>query len=375
MHIEQWAHNASAGWRSHSGSLAGTQPQLVLAFGERHLLAEGAAIEDLRRAFPSAHVVVASTSGEIVGTDVTDGISATAIALERTSVRCASVDITQTSESYVAAQKLAEMLQGPDLTHVFVVSDGQSVNGAELARGFADRLPPNVRLTGGLAGDAARFELTLVGLDGPPVPGRIVATGFYGRHLEVGFGCAGGWETFGPERTVTRSNANVLLELDGESALQLYKRYLGDLAAELPGSALWFPLGVIEPGATHAVVRTILSIDEATGQMVFAGDIPQGSRAWLMRGSHEDLIGGAESAAEQSRMAAAPELAICVSCVGRRLVLGQRTEEETESVRAALGAQTPIIGFYSYGELAPNGGPGACRLHNETMTITTLREV
>ncbi len=376
MKVEQWAFSPTLNWRPFHGSLSGQPAQLVLAFGDRQLLAHQTGLAELRQRFPDARIVVTSSSGEILGTEIIEGgISATAIAFERTRLHCAAVNVTHGAESHVAACRLAEILREPDLAHVLVFSDGQRVNGAELARGFSEQLPPGVRLTGGMAGDGARFEQTLVGLDGPPVPGGVVAIGLYGRHLDVRFGCAGGWETFGPERTITRSTANMLYELDGEPALLLYKRYLGDQAAHLPGSALRFPLGVLETGSTHPVVRTILSIDETAGRMVFAGDVPQGSRAWLMRASYEDLIGGAEAAAEQTRSDAPPELAICVSCVGRKLVLGQRTEEETESVRAALGANTSITGFYSYGELAPNGGPGACRLHNETMTITTLREV
>jgi hypothetical protein len=173
---------------------------------------------------------------------------------------------------------------------------------------------------------------------------------------------------------VTRAEHNTLFELDGQSALQLYKKYLGDQAAQLPGSALRFPLCVTPAGSEHTVVRTILSIDEKAEGMVFAGDIPLGARVRFMRASYEDLIDGAAKAAEEARGPAPAELALCVSCVGRRIVLGQRTEEETESVRAVVGEQPVLAGFYSYGELAPAGNSVACQLHNQTMTITTLRE-
>jgi hypothetical protein len=220
---------------------------------------------------------------------------------------------------------------------VFVLSDGALVNGTELALGFNEVLPPAVALTGGLAGDGARFEKTLVGLDERPIPGRIVAIGFYGRHLKTAFGSSGGWEPFGPEREVTKSSGNVLYELDGRSALDLYKTYLGPHAAQLPGSALRFPLCVTPPTASNPVVRTILSIDEKAQSMTFAGDVPMGARVRFMRASYEDLIDGAVRAAEQTRTLAGPQLAVCVSCVGRRIVLGQRVEEETEMVRETLG--------------------------------------
>ncbi len=376
MKIEQRSFAPASGWKIRSGGLAGLAPQLVLAFGGRHLLANSASLDEVRRAYPGAHLVAASTSGEITGTEVTeDGLTVTAIAFEKTKVVTAATTVKSAADSFTAGRELAERLRGPELAHVFVISDGALVNGTELARGFNEHLPAGVALTGGLAGDGARFEKTLVGLDETPQSGRVVAVGFYGTHLKTGIGSAGGWSPFGPERVVSKSAGNVLHELDGQSALSLYKTYLGDQAAALPGSALRFPLCITPQGAGgQPVVRTILSIDDKAESMTFAGDIPAGARVRFMRASYEDLIDGAAAAAGQTGTGAAPELVICVSCVGRRIVLGQRTEEETEIVRETLGAGPAVTGFYSYGELAPSGGTGACQLHNQTMTITTLRE-
>lgn len=375
MKVEQRIFSPASGWKTCAGGLAGLAPQFVLLFGGRHLLADPASFAAVRRAYPGAHVIAASTSGEITGTEVTeDQLTLTAVALEKTRVTCVVTTVASAADSHAKGSELAERLRGPDLAHVFVVSDGACVNGTELARGFNEHLPAGVALTGGLAGDGARFEKTLVGLDEAPQSGRVVAIGFYGRHLKTGIGSAGGWSPFGPERMVTQSAGNVLHELDGQSALRLYKKYLGDQAAELPGSALRFPLCVTPQGGSQPVVRTILSIDEKGESMTFAGDIPKGARVRFMRASYEDLIDGAAAAARQTGTGAAPELAICVSCVGRRIVLGQRTEEETEIVRETLGSTPVVTGFYSYGELAPSGGAGACQLHNQTMTITTLRE-
>lgn len=375
MRIEQRTISSTAGWTRFRGQIEPSSAELVLAFGDRFVLETGTALADLRRVYPRARIVAASTAGEIVNTTVSEGtVVATAIAFQRTSVICAEETVTRVAESYAAGQRLAVKLSRPNLVHVFVLSDGELVNGTELARGFNEHLPAGVQLSGGLAGDGTRFEHTFVSLDENSGTGRIVAIGFYGAHLQVGFGSAGGWEPFGPERVVTRSDRNLLYELDGQSALELYKRYLGEQAAQLPGSALRFPLCVTAAVSDHPVVRTILSIDEASTAMVFAGDIPNGSRVRFMRASYEDLIDGAARAAEQARRSKPPELVLCVSCVGRRIVLGQRTEEETENVRATIGNDPFIAGFYSYGELAPADIAVACQLHNQTMTITTLRE-
>jgi hypothetical protein len=375
MKVAQQFFDAAKGWQVLGEPIAGESAQLVLAFGERRILESDAHYAYLKKAYPKAHVILASTAGEIAGTEVSeDRIVATAIAFDKTSVRCAATDVRDTTCSYGAGKELATQLAGPGLVNIFVISDGQRVNGTELTRGFNESMAPGVILTGGLAGDGTRFEKTLVGLDENPRPGRIVAVGFYGTDLRVRYGSAGGWAPFGPMRTVTRAEGNTLFELDGQSALQLYKTYLGDQAAHLPGSALRFPLSINPQGADSIVVRTILSIDEKSESMVFAGDIPNGARVRFMRASYEDLVDGAAHAAETTRDKTPPSLVLCVSCVGRRIVLGQRTEEETEIVRDTVGAVPTLAGFYSYGELSPSSTSSACQLHNQTMTITTMQE-
>lgn len=375
MKIEQRLYHPARGWQLRSGGLGKLQPNLVLLLGGRHLLENNEHMMEARRSYPGAHVVAASTSGEITDTEVTeDRLTTIAIAFEKTRIACAATTVQNGADSHAAGCQLARELAGDELVHVLVLSDGGLVNGTELSRGFNETLPPGVILTGGLAGDGTRFEKTVVGLDELPTTGRIAAIGFYGRHLRVAFGSSGGWSPFGPERVVTKSEGNVLFALDGQSALQLYKKYLGDHAVDLPGSALRFPLALSPADGSNPVVRTILSIDEHAESMTFAGDIPSGSRVRFMRASYEDLIDGAARAAAQTHRVQDPELAICVSCVGRRIVLGQRTEEETETVRQTLGPATVLTGFYSYGELAPADSNTACQLHNQTMTITSLRE-
>jgi hypothetical protein len=261
--------------------------------------------------------------------------------------------------------------------HVFVLSDGLQVNGSELVGGLASALPPHVSITGGLSGDGDRFESTLVVLDGVAMRGAVGAIGLYGDAIRVGYASLGGWDPFGPERLITRAEGNVLYELDGQSALALYKRYLGDHAAELPSSGLLYPLSLRIRDEDVPVVRTILAVDEEHQSMTFAGDVPVGSYARLMKANFDRLIDGAAGAAKTTREAvgdANPELAILISCVGRKLVLKQRVEEEVESVRDVLGASATFTGFYSYGEISPFTPNAKCELHNQTMTITTLSE-
>jgi len=377
MQIEQTRWSQDKGWIPAPPGKLGATAQLVLLFGSPACLKQTAWQDDIRSAYPYAHHLGCSTAGEIYGTEVTDEtLVATAIAFEHTRLQGASLKLGSVSDSYQAGEQLANSLPHESLVHVLVISDGQNVNGSELVMGLTQHLPQGVTLTGGLAGDGDRFQETLVLWDSPPEPNTIAVIGLYGDRIKVGFGSLGGWDAFGPERVVSRSTGNILYELDGQPALALYKKYLGEHATDLPASGLLFPLS-LRTGAGESVVRTILGMNEDEDSLTFAGDIPQGGHARLMKANFDRLIDGAVGAAQVSYDAigkSSPELALLISCVGRKLVLKQRIEEEVEGVQDILGPKTVLAGFYSYGEISPFTPAAKCELHNQTMTITTLSE-
>jgi hypothetical protein len=377
MRIEQTVWNPKAGRTAGDAGL-GEAAQLVLVFGAPAPLESPEIFAELGARYPAAHLCFASTAGEIVGSIVQDdSVVATAIHFETSRVEARAIDLGRVAGSFEAGSELAGMLPEAGLVHVLLFSDGLRVNGTDLVHGMAARLDETVAVTGGLAGDGPRFERTLVSLDAPPSPGQVVAVGLYGDGLRVGCGSMGGWDSFGPERLITRASGNVLFELDGVSALALYKRYLGDRAAGLPASGLLFPLSLRSPASEDGVVRTILAIDEQAQSLTFAGDVPEGSYVRLMKANFDRLIDGAAGAAQASHRALGsftPELAILISCVGRKLVLQQRVEEEVDAVRQVLGEGSAVAGFYSYGEISPHTPHASCELHNQTMTITALRE-
>ncbi len=275
-------------------------------------------------------------------------------------------------DSYHVGSSIASQLLADDLQAVWIASDGLGVNGTALAAGFNEKLPPSVSLSGGLAGDGDRFDRSWVVIDDKPRTSFVSAVGLYGDSLQVTCGSEGGWQPFGPVREVTKSDNNILYEIDGKPALELYKRYLGERAEGLPATALLFPLQISDD--ERSLVRTILAVDEEQQSMTFAGDIPQGAQVQLMRSTLDTLIKGAEDAATNwNSQTATDALCLAVSCVGRRLVLGQDCDEEVEATYASLGDNSHQIGFYSYGELAPTGFQ-PCDLHNQTMTLTLLTE-
>ncbi len=377
MRVNQHVYKTSQGWLSDFAPAE--ENDLIFIFCSSQMPKRQSIIDELKAQNPAAALFGCTTAGEIHDTNVVDdALVVTAIKFEKTRVALTGCEIKDMADSFACGQRLATSLEQTDLTHVVVLSDGLQVNGSELVNGLAQKLPANVNITGGLSGDGDRFENTEVILNNKLSANNVAALGFYGHNLKVGYASLGGWDSFGPYRRVTRAEGNVLFELDDENALELYKKYLGPHAENLPSSALLFPLSLRMTEADAPVVRTILQINEKDQSMVFAGDIPQDSHAQFMKANFERLIDGATDAAITSKDSLSEnpaEFALLISCVGRKLVLKQRVEEEVEAVRDVLGPQATLAGFYSYGEISPFSPNARCELHNQTMTITTFAEV
>lgn len=374
MKTQQGLWTEGRGW-----AWSGSTPfaaKLAICFGAPDALTGSDAVAACKGRFSGAVVASCSTGGEIYGAEVyDDAVSVLAFEFEHTDVAAAQTQIEPNGGERAAGLALGRALFRSDLVAILVFSDGTQVNGSALIRAVRDVAGERFVITGGLAGDGARFVRTLTGIDGDVAQGQICAIGLYGPRIRIGHGSAGGWDVFGPERTVTRADGNRLFELDGKPALDLYKSYLGDEAERLPGSALLFPLKIFAPGdESGAIVRTVVGIDEDARAMIFAGDIPQGSSARLMKGNFDNLIHGAADAAAQAKPRCGSAAAILVSCIGRKLLMGQRIADEVEAVQGVLGPDAAMTGFYSYGEISPHSASGVCELHNQTMTITTLWE-
>lgn len=355
-------------------------PQLVLAFWAREPLDDPDFLAALAGAFPDAQLIGCSTSGDIHSQGVQDGgWVLTGIRFERPDTRFQVVEATLAGleDSRAAGLRLSALLPPEDLRCVLVFAPGVGVNGSALVEGLAAGLAPEVWISGGLAGDNGRFARTMVlGPDGPKAD-SLVAVGLYGPHLHVASASRGGWKPFGPRRQATRCEGSQLHELDGQPALALYKKYLGPYAAGLPANGLLFPLEMMDDDAqSTGLLRTILGVDEAQQSIQLAGSVLEGSYLRLMHASPDALVEGAEAAAADSLALESrpPALALCVSCVGRKLVMGERIDEEVLAVADELGNEVTLAGFYSNGEIGSAGKQGQYRLHNQTMSISVLGE-
>lgn len=350
--------------------------QIVLAFGNKEVLANSSITQDLNNAYPNADIIGCSTAGEIFDDQVyDDSLSVTAIEFKNTNTAVVAKTI-ESDDVYELAQSLIEKLPLTDLKYLLVLSDGQVVNGSKLAEALTELLPNDVIITGGLAGDGTNFTETYTRCNASVSDKQVVLCGFYGDAIQINHGCHGGWLPFGPKRLITKSDGNLLYTLDDKPALDIYKTYLGKYAEELPSSALLFPLQIIDEELT----RTILNIGEDDRSMTFAGDLPEGQQVQLMRANSANLVDGAKKAATDANSDdvnlgnSENGIALLISCVGRRLAMKTRTEEELSIVRDILSDRWKMAGFYSYGELSPKAKGEPCHLHNQTMTITTFYE-
>ncbi len=359
------------------GEFLAVSPHLMLVFGSVTWLR--ALAGPLAEQFPGIHRLGCSTAGEISAHGVSDDSCVlTAVHFDAAQLQSASTVLTSMEDSYAAGERLAQQLPQRGLRAVLVLGQGVDINGSAMIAGMTAVLGESVLITGGLAGDGAVFKETFV-LDATGVfNNRIACVGLYGEQLNVTHGSFGGWMPFGPARKVTRCANNVLLELDGEPALEVYKRYLGEHAKDLPASGLLFPFAMLGRDHTEVgLIRTILAVNDDQGSLTLAGDIDPQGYLRLMHASTDALVDGAEAAAQAARgMVAQPGqgLALLVSCVGRKLVMGGRVEEEVEAVLDVLCQGTVLAGFYSYGEISPFTGEVSCKLHNQTMTISYLTE-
>lgn len=356
-------------------TLSAMDPNLILVFGSVELLqGVGGPLASL---FPLAVRVGCSTAGEISTRGVSDGTCVvTALRFQDTPLVESSTQLQGMEDSYAAGQRLGRQLPLAGLRAVLIFGQGVAINGSALIAGMTDVLGTAIPITGGLAGDAAAFKETWV-LDASGVHNdKLVCVGLYGDRLVFSHGSFGGWSPFGPARKVTRCKNNVLFELDGSPALEVYRRYLGDHARSLPASGLLFPFAMVGSDHTEVgLIRTILGMDEAAGSLTLAGDIVPDGYLRLMHASTDALVGGAESAAmaAMAMVESAGGLALLVSCVGRKLVMGGRVDEEVEAVGDVFG-KAVLAGFYSNGEISPFAANVVCQLHNQTMTITYVSE-
>ncbi|WP_373001450.1 FIST signal transduction protein [Sulfurimonas sp.] len=350
---------------------------IIIMFGSINVLKVKKGIDDIVETFPKATVVGSSTSGEIYGSEIyNDSLSVSIMHFNKSSFRVVVKDISE-HNSFDIGKNILTDLPKENLKSIFLLANVLNVNGSELTKGLSTDVPSDCVITGGLAGDGVEFNKTWILLNSQLMKKQIIAVGLYGEDLRVEYGCKCGWSRFGLDRRVTYSQDNVLYTLDNKPALELYKRYLGSHASALPASGLYFPLMLLEEGSTTPTLRAIKAIDEEKNSITLAASIPQNSIVTFAKANLDDLIMGAQEAAEsliENYDGKQKALCIAINCIARKIVLKQEAEDEIEVVHDTLGENVSTIGFYSYGEISKIES-GGCDFHNQSMTLMLMYEV
>lgn len=352
---------------------------LVLVFSEPDSTPYQHALHELQQKYPQAIIAGCSTVASIFNEHLLENaLVVGVIQFHATRLRLTTAELRHDQDSLLAGKHIATQLNAPDLKGILILTDGLNTQGSELLRGMASIINQReVTIAGGLASDKMEFTHTWVWNNGKPTSHRALGIGFYSEKLVFASHAQDGFKPFGPERLITRAEKNVLYEIDGHPALQLYKEYLGDHANNLPKMALHFPIAIWNKAKDHYVVRTVVGMDESTNSLSFVADIPMGYHTQLMYGSFDNLLDGAELAARNLANTLPPHqpvLALTISCSGRKLVMSEDADQELEATLSTFPKGSQQFGFYSYGEIAPIAAGEPCGLHNETMTLTVMYE-
>ena len=273
---------------------------------------------------------------------------------------------------------MAEQLPA-GVSYLQVFSDGLTGNGSALVRGLESVLGTRVPVAGGTAGDDGKFERTCQFHGSKILSDAVVGMGFSGT-FTVSTGVQSGWSPVGIAKKVTRAAENVVYELNGQPALEVYERFLGKHACKLPAVGVEYPLGLVDRHGDlgeedFCLLRATMSVNREEGSISFAGEVLEDSWVRLTCGDHTSILSAAESAARRALEnlgTATPSLVFVFSCMARKIVLGRRTSEESDMIRGILGDNVPMLGFYTYGEYCPLTVGQRNLFHNETVTISVI---
>jgi hypothetical protein len=352
------------------------KPQLLFLFAASKYFRDPALAERLTKLLPNCERIGCSTSGEItMQSGYEDSISLTALRFDDPAFTVVTTELQDMDDSMAAGGRISAQLRNSLPHTVLLFAPGTDINGSRLVEGLI-AASPKARIAGGLAGDGLDFKSTFTLCNNRVSPRQIVAVAFTGENIVANFGSYGGWRPFGPVRRVTRAASNVLFELDGEPALDVYKRYLGKYASQLPASAFLFPFSILNADRQEVgLIRTILKVNESDGSLTLAGNVHDNGFLQLMNASTDALVNGAATSAAAAHASIKGQgFGMMISCVGRKLAMGGRNEEELEAVIDELGSNHAYAGFYSYGEISPGSADVGCSLYNQTMAVTFLGE-
>lgn len=349
---------------------------IVLIFGN-----DEQRVQEVIKAFPKSHIAGSSTFGEIYGGHVYDKtVSVSVIKFSDVKIKSVEVPFTDYAESYNTGVKVFQELNEDKLSGILVFTKGLVFNGDQFAKGINSKNNKNVLIGGGMAGDPEVKDTWVISKQGKRTQ-AVVAVGFYGDNFQMMISTESGITPLGVERTVTKSDKNILYEVNHKPALEFYREFLGDNFKDLTKSAIQYPIAVSKDYkiSQAELVRTPYTINEKDQSVTFTGEVPEGLQIRLMMAGSENMVSGSEKAAQdtKTRIKKAkgdPAFVLLVSCASRKMVMGEFTEEEIDMVQTVLGQKDyTISGYYAFGEIVSAQG-GTCVLQNQTINLISFYE-
>lgn len=358
----------------------GRAPDLVILFSSARYDA-ARVLEGVHSRLPAAVPLVGCSAYAEIDNEqaLTSSVVAMGLVLEGIEVRTFQV-AGRGVDSFAAGRDAGRGLRefAPDLVITF--PDVLTMNATRFLLGLQDALGKGMPIVGGASADDGAFKATYQIHGREALSGGAVGVALKGP-LTIVTAAKSGYTPVGATHASTRvENGNVLLEIDGRPALDIYRDYLGERVAQMPAVSIEFPIAVvggIEGAPRRAddellLVRAILGVDEARGALLLGGDVPEGAAIRVTRATKEDVVRGAEEATMTALEAMpAPEVALIFSCMSRKSVLGPRFKDECRASFARLPEGLPKIGFYTFGELSPV--QGTTMHHESTYTIVLLK--
>ena len=363
--------------------LDGQKPDIVFVFSSIKY-DQPEVVAGANQAASGALVVGGSAAGEITSWatefDAINAIAVAAPAVKFFSGYSEGVSKGSFKAGANVAKAVLKAANGAKLDLFIMIPDGMTGDGASIVRGVQSVLGENFPIIGGSAGDDYLFKKTYEYYKDKTLTDGVVGIGFSGK-FAFGFGIRHGWEPVGLPLKVTKAEGTVIKEINGQPALNVYEEYFGKEAGELVKEPLarmayTYPLGMAVEGSDELLIRDPVIANDK-GEITLAAEIPVGSTIRLMIGDREKAIAAAKWAAERAKEQlgnVTPRFILMFNCMARNKLLGVRCHEENDAVNSIIGMDTPMGGFYTYGEQGPllgkKGTPAY--FHNETMTLVVI---
>lgn len=376
---------ADAGAEAVKQALAKTngKADLVIVFStvdyDQNLILKGA-----KQEAPGAILAGCSTMrGILGGQGIEKGVISMALLSDEIKFQL-SVSQGAKEDPVACGKKLGELINKPDLSALMIFMESVGVNGSAVVRGIQQTTRPNLPIIGGMASDASTFTASYQYAENEALTNSVVGVGMFGS-FSMGIGVQHGWESVGLPVKVTKSEGAIIKEIEHKPAIKFFEDYFGPEEAKqlyqpLSKICYVYPLGMSVEKSDELLIRNAFVANE-NGEIICAGEVPQGSEIRLMLGDAEKAISAAKQAAQKATQQLKdkkPKAVIVFNCAARYMLLGNRVDEEIKAIENFFGKDVPLIGFYTYGEQAPLAGflGESCRseFHNETMALMVLGE-